>query len=140
MKRKHKIFYLLFPFLLYHLLMTVFHFLGKNYEKSNANLFCSYNIISSLFKQFRLAIEHNKLEVFYFSRTTKNFYSPSLNLGWLKGPLLWPKDKWRYLSFIFDCKSSFYHHIHFYFNKTLSTIKKMKMLGNFTRELSLSYK
>ena len=43
----------------------------KSYEKSNANLFCSYTIISSLFNQFRLVIEHSKLEVFYFSRSTK---------------------------------------------------------------------
>jgi len=45
----------------------------KIYEKSNANLFCSYNIILSLFNPFSLVIEHNKLEVFYFSRLTKIF-------------------------------------------------------------------
>jgi len=44
----------------------------KNYEKLNAKLFCSYNIILSLFKQFSLVIEHNKSEVFHFSRLIKN--------------------------------------------------------------------
>ena len=45
----------------------------KSYEKSNINLFCSYSIISSLFKQFGLVIEHKKLEVFHFSRSMKNY-------------------------------------------------------------------
>jgi len=31
-------------------------------------LFCSYNIISFLFNQFGLIIEHRKSKVFYFSR------------------------------------------------------------------------
>ena len=38
----------------------------KSYEKSNTNLFCSYNIISSLFNQFSLVIKHDKSEVFLF--------------------------------------------------------------------------
>jgi len=36
----------------------------KCYKKSSANLFYSYSIIFSLFKQFGLTIEHNRLEVF----------------------------------------------------------------------------
>jgi len=60
----------------------------KSYNKSNTNLFCSYSIISSLFKQFGLVIEHSKLEVFYFSKSTKNFDSPSLDLGPLRDLLL----------------------------------------------------
>jgi len=60
----------------------------KSYEKSNANLFCSYSIISSLFEQFGLMIEYNKSEVFHFSRTTKKFDPFPLNLGPLGGPVL----------------------------------------------------
>jgi len=66
---------------------------GKSYKKSNANIFCSYSIISSLFEQFGLMIEYNKLEMFYFSRSTKNYNSSPLDLGLLEGPLLQPKDK-----------------------------------------------
>ena len=47
----------------------------KSFEKSNAFLFCSYNIILSLFDQFGL---YGKSEVFHFSRSTNNF-----------SPLLW---------------------------------------------------
>jgi len=35
---------------------------------SNANLFCSYNIVSNLLTKFGLVIEHRKTEVFHFSR------------------------------------------------------------------------
>ena len=72
----------------------------KIYEKSNANLLCSYSIIFSFFKQFGLVIEHDKLEVFHFSRMTKNTKSSSLYLRLLGGPLLQPKDTWKYLGFI----------------------------------------
>ena len=48
----------------------------KSFEKSNPNLFCNYSIISFLFKQFGFIIEHNKLENFHFSRTSKNFDPP----------------------------------------------------------------
>jgi len=64
----------------------------KSYKKSNAYLFCSYNIISTPFNQFRLIIEHGKLEVFHFSRSTRNFNLPPLNLSPLGDPILWPKD------------------------------------------------
>ena len=60
----------------------------KNYKKSNTNLFYNYSIISSLFKQFCLTVEHNKLEIFYFSMIMKNFNLPSLNLRLLGGSFL----------------------------------------------------
>jgi len=62
--------------------------LDKNFEKSNANLVCSYNIITFLFKQFGFAIEYNKSKVFHFSRFTKNFDLSPLNLESLEGPIL----------------------------------------------------
>jgi len=109
----------------------------KSYEKSNTNLFCSYDIISSLFSQFGLVIKHDKLKVFHFSRLAKKI---NLDLCSLKGLILYLKDIWCYLEFFFDKKLSFCQHIYYYANKALSTIKSMKMLGNFTRGLSLTHK
>ena len=106
----------------------------------NTILFCSYNIIFSLFEQFELTIKHGKLEVFHFSRSTKNFNLSSLNLSLSGGPILWPKNTWRYLDFIFNKKLSFHHHVHFYSNKVIFTTKSMKMLGNSTRSLSTVHK
>lgn len=60
----------------------------KSYEKSNAYLFYSYNIISNIFNQFGLTIEHSKSEVFNFSRSIRNFNPPSLDLSLLEDPIL----------------------------------------------------
>jgi len=60
----------------------------KTYEKSNTLLFYSYNIITSLFDQFGLIIEHGKSKVLYFSRLTKGFNPPSLDLSLLGGLFL----------------------------------------------------
>ena len=62
----------------------------KSYEKSNKNLFCSYGIISSL---FGLKTKYNKLKVFHFSRSIKNYKPSLLDLRLSGGPLLWPNDK-----------------------------------------------
>ena len=70
----------------------LFVFQEKSYEKFNATLFYSYNIISSLFNQFNLVIEHDKSKVFYFSRSTKNVNLPLLDLRPLEGFLLKLKD------------------------------------------------
>jgi len=69
------------------------------YEKSNISLFYSYNIIFFLFSQFSLVIEHNKSEVFHFSKSMKIINPPSLDLTFLKSLLLRPKDMWWYLGF-----------------------------------------
>jgi len=115
-------------------------FQEKSYEKLNANLFCSCNIISSIFNQFSLVIKHNKLKVFYFSRSTKNIHLTLLDLRPLEGPLFYLKDMWWYLVFFFDKKLSFYQHVYHYTNKALSTIQSMKMLKNSNRELSPIHK
>ena len=44
----------------------------KSYEKLNTNLFCRYDIILFIFIQFGLIIKHDKSEVLYFLRLTKN--------------------------------------------------------------------
>jgi len=66
----------------------------KSFEKSNANIFYSYNIISSLFRQFGLVIEYDKSEVFYFSRSFKNFNLSSLDLRLLGGMILKQNNIW----------------------------------------------
>jgi len=139
-KRTHNLLLNISVFTLLFFDNSIFISQKKSYEKSNTSLFCSYSIISSFFKQFRLMIEHNKLEVFYFSRVTKNYNPLLLDLGPLGRFLLQSKKNWRYLSLFFNRKLSFYHHIHFYSNKALSTIKDMKMLGNSTRESLISHK
>ena len=100
---------------------------------SNVNLFCSYNIISSLLMRFGLVIEHGKMDIFHFSRSHGAFNPSPLDLMSLSELTLLPKSTWRYLGFIFNRKLLFQAHINFYVNKAILTIKCMKMLGNSTR-------
>jgi len=101
----------------------------------NSFLFYSYNIISSILNKFGPILEHEKMEVFYFSRSQGVFNPFSLDLSEISGPVLKPKDIWRYLEFIFNKKLSFHQHINFYANKAISTIKYMKVLSNSTQDL-----
>jgi len=107
----------------------------KTFEKTNTNIFCSYNIISFLLNQFGLVIEYGKSEVFYFSRSYRLFNLPSLDFSCFEDSILKPKNIWCYLGFIFDRKLSFWQHIKFYSNKILLTIKCIKMLRNSTQSL-----
>ena len=107
----------------------------KSFEKTNALLFCSYNIILSLLNQLELMIEDKKSKVFHFSRSYRIFNPSSLNFSLFREPILCPKDIQRYLGFIFDRKLSFQQHIKFYSNKVLSTVKYIKMLEKLTRKL-----
>jgi len=76
----------------------------KSLEVSNTRLFCSYNVMSNLLDKFGLIAEHLKTEVFHFSRTHGPFNPPRLNLSPLGGPILSPKNSWKYLGFIFNSK------------------------------------
>ena len=109
---------------------------NKSISFSNTNLFYSYNITSSLLTKFRLVVEHRKTEVFHFFRIHGAFNSPPLNLSSIRGPVLFPKTTWKYLGFFFDCKLIFHWYFEFYANKTISTIKCMKMLGNLLRGIN----
>ena len=108
---------------------------NKSIHVSNTNLFCSYNIVSNLLTKFGLIMEHGKTELFHFSRQWEEFNPPPVNLTLIGGTVLCPNESWRYLGFYFNCKLSFRHHINFYSNKAISTIKYMKMLGNSSRGL-----
>jgi len=109
---------------------------NKSISHSNTNIFCSYNIILSLLLKFSLIIKHGKTDVFHFSRSHRVFDPPSLNLSPIRGLLLLPKEIWKYLGFIFDCKLIFRNHINFYSNKVISTIKCMKLLSNSSRGIN----
>ena len=54
----------------------------------------------------------------------------------LGGPILRPKDTWKYLGFVFDRKLIFRQHLDFYSNKALSMVKCMKLLSNSLRRIS----
>jgi len=103
---------------------------NKSLTISNSLLLYSYQITSSLLERFGLIIEHRKTEVFHFSRLYEVFDSPLLDLSLIGGPILYPKNTWRYLEYIFDRKLFFWQHIDFYVNKAISTVKCMKILRN----------
>ena len=109
---------------------------NKSLTISNSHLFCSYNILSKLLDSFGLIIEHSKTEIFHFNRFHGPFNPPPLDLSPLGGSILWPKELWRYLGFIFDRKLSFHKHIDYYANKAISTVKCMKLLENLSRGIS----
>ena len=103
---------------------------SKSFYTFNYHLFCSYNVMSNLLEKFGLIVEHSKTDVFHFNRSQSTFSPPPLNLTPLEGTILWPKNTWKYLGFIFDRKLLFHQHINFYFNKTMSTVKYIKILSN----------
>ena len=109
---------------------------NKSFDSSNSQLFCSYNVLTKLLDSFGLIIEHLKTEIFHFSQSQGVFNSPPLDLSLIGEPILWPKNSWRYLGFIFDCKLLFHKHINFYANKAISMVKCMKLLENSSRGIN----
>ena len=91
-------------------------------------------MISKIFADAGLVIEHSKSEVFHFTRA-HNLPNSSIDLTFVGGPILHPKPIWRYLGFFFDRKLNFHHHVHHYATKCLSTLNAIKMLGNSSRRL-----
>jgi len=112
----------------------------KSFEVSNSHLFCSYNVMTNLLDKFGFVVEHSKTEVFHFSRSHGPFNPPPLNLSSLGGPILAPKNSWKYLEFIFDRKLTFHQHVDFYSNRALLSVKCMKLLGNSSHNIALLQK
>ena len=83
---------------------------------------------------FGLVMEHDKSEIFHFSRV-HNDLNPELDLSAIGASTLKPKTYWRYLGFYFDQCLSFKEHGRYYFTKVLSMVKAMEMLGNSSRGL-----
>jgi len=103
---------------------------SNSFDISNSRLFCSYNVLTNLLKKFGLVVEHSKTENFHFNRSQGIFNPPSLDLSLLGGSILQPNNLWKYLGFIFDRKLTFHQHVDFYANKSISTVKCMKILSN----------
>ena len=103
---------------------------NKSIDISNSQLYCSYNVLSKLLDKFGLIIEHSKTKVFHFNKSHGFFNPPQLDLFPIGGPILCPKESWKYLGFIFDRKLMFYQYISHYSNKAISSVKCMKLLGN----------
>ena len=109
----------------------LFIFQKKSFDTSNSCLFCSYNVMTKLLDKFSLIVEHSKTEVFHFNRLHGFFNSPPpLDLSFIGGSILVPRNSWKYLGFIFDRKLSFHQHIDYYSNRAISMVKYMKILGN----------
>ena len=108
---------------------------SKSFQVSNAYLFSSYNITFNLLSKFGLLVKHSKTKIFHFSRAHGVFNPSPFNLSSLCSLMLYPKDIWKYLGFIFDRKLLFCCYINFYANKVLLTVKCMNILGNSTRDL-----
>ena len=64
----------------------------KSFTNTNANLFCSYNVMFSLLDQFGLVVEHRKTEIFHFSRSYDIFNPPALDLSQISSLILCSKD------------------------------------------------
>ena len=109
---------------------------NKSIVTLNSQLFCSYNILSKLLNKFSLIVEHSKTDIFHFNRSLRVFNPLPLDLSAIGGPILKPKDLWKYLGFIFDQKLNFHQHINFYLNKAILTVKCMKLLGNSSRGIN----
>jgi hypothetical protein len=110
---------------------------SKSWESNMCVLREVYGIMFDLLTKFGLVLEHDKLELFHFSRKPGDD-NPSLDLGYqpyTEGNPLKPKAYWRYLGFYFDHKLSFKEHMRYYSTKALTMVQAMGMLGNSNRGL-----
>jgi len=109
---------------------------NNSFDISNSCFFCSYNVLTNLLEKFGLIVEHFKTENFHFNRSQDTFNLPSPDLSLLGESILQPNNSWKYLRFIFDRKLMFYQHVDFYMNKSISTVKCMKILRNSNRSIN----
>ena len=122
--------------LIYFVNNSLFISQNKSTDVSNSQLFCSYNVLSGLLDKFGLNIEYSKTKTFHFIRSHVTFNLSPLDLLLLEGPILCPKNSWKYLGFIFNQKLIFHQHINFYSNKAISMVKYMKLLGSSTQGIN----
>ena len=106
----------------------------KTYNITLSKLDSSYRVVTNLMVTFGLVIEHDKLEIFHFSRAYNNL-NPELDLSTIDAPTLKPKTYWRYLGFYFDQCLFFKEHVWYYSTKILSIVKAIGMHGNSSRGL-----
>jgi hypothetical protein len=67
-----------------------------------------YWVINNILHEFGLVLEHDKSEVFHFTRTRKDIPPP---LALDNDILLMPKTHWHYLGFFFDKILSFKEYV-----------------------------
>ena len=89
---------------------------GKTYNTTLPELYSSYRVVTDLMVCFGLVMEHDKSEIFHFSRAHNN-WNPELDLSAMGAPTLKPKTYWRYLGFYFDRHLSFKEHVRYYSTK-----------------------
>jgi len=93
-----------------------------------------YDIVTDLMVMFGLVMEHDKSEIFHFSRAYNDSNS-ELDLSVIGAPTLKPKTYWRYLGFYFNQHLFFKEHVWYYSTKALSMVQAMVMIGNSSRSL-----
>jgi hypothetical protein len=102
----------------------------------------AYGWLFRAFESLGLVLEHDKSEVFHFSRA-RSFVGPAIDLRYAPytgtTPLR-PKPVWRYLGFFFDRKLQFKEHACFYMTRVFTQVRAMGMLGNSVRGLEPNQK
>jgi hypothetical protein len=95
-------------------------------------LWHAYTIMHEIFTAAGLVMEHDKNELFHFTRARTGWDRP-IHLGFAlftdETPLK-PKNFWHYLGFFFDRKLTFQEHVRYYTTKSYTTVMAMRMLGN----------
>ena len=100
---------------------------SKTWDANLTKLRSTYGIVFELTQALGLVLEHDKLEVFHFSRKSGDT-NPLVDLGYAPftgDSLLRPNTYWRYLDFFFDWSPSFQEHSRRYSTKALTTVKAM---------------
>ena len=111
---------------------------SKTWSTNLTKLWSAYSVVFELTQSLKLVLEHDKSEVFHFSRKSGDT-NPLVDLGYALftgGTLLHPNTYWRYLGFFFDWSLSFQEHSRCYSTKALTTVKDMVSLGNSVHGLS----
>jgi hypothetical protein len=114
---------------------------SDNLRINNILLQSLYPDIARSFKRAGFLLEDDKLELIHFPfkrSLPSSFPGPSLTLS--SSHIIHPKPVLRYLGFFFDQKLNFKHHINFYSNRALSTVRAYPMLGNSLRGATPSSK
>jgi len=102
----------------------------------------AYGIIFRLLTTLGLILEHDKSEVFYFSRLRGESHPP-IDLGFAPytgDTPLGPKLYWQYLGFYFNHALTFREHVQYYSTKALIMVKALGMLRNSNRGVLVLHK
>jgi hypothetical protein len=110
---------------------------NPTWDQNLSDLRKAYSTIVRITDALRLAVEHDKTELFHFS-WKKSEVNPTLDLGvapYTGATPLKPKTVWRYLGVFFNRQLNFKEHVKFYSTKAFTAAKSLTMLGNSARGL-----